>query len=260
MVPQRMRCRFRQRGCHRGAETRPDGTFDRTLRFDGDPGPPTSGSSSASTASARPRPSASSPARAPAPAARCSWPRGTPSGPRRPSSSPSGRSAPASEIVRGAEGGDPERGGLRRRAAGLGAGQRSRPRRHRRSAPHQGQPGRGAQEDPPGGRPAPGQGHRGAARPRRHDRAERRSPRPASSSTPSGSPGVVLTKLDGTAKGGIVIAIQRELGPARQARRARRGSGRPGALRPRGLRRRPARLTIDPRSSCGLGPESGPVA
>ncbi len=32
--------------------------------------------------------------------------------------------------------------------------------------------------------------------------------------------GVVLTKLDGTAKGGIVVAIQRELGPPGQAGRA----------------------------------------
>ena len=36
--------------------------------------------------------------------------------------------------------------------------------------------------------------------------------------------GIVLTKLDGTAKGGIVIAVQRELGRSGQARRPRRGA------------------------------------
>ena len=53
--------------------------------------------------------------------------------------------------------------------------------------------------------------------------------------------GIVLTKLDGTAKGGIVIAVQRELVRARQAGRARRGSRRSGRLRPRRVRRRPSR-------------------
>ena len=50
--------------------------------------------------------------------------------------------------------------------------------------------------------------------------------------------GVVLTKLDGTAKGGIVVAIQRELGTAGQAGRPGRGRRRPRRLRPRRLRRR----------------------
>ena len=53
--------------------------------------------------------------------------------------------------------------------------------------------------------------------------------------------GIVLTKLDGSAKGGIVVAVQRELGVPGQARRPRRGRRRPGAVRPRGVRRRPAR-------------------
>ena len=53
--------------------------------------------------------------------------------------------------------------------------------------------------------------------------------------------GIVLTKLDGTAKGGIVIAVQRELGRAGQAGRAGRGSRRPGRLRSRRVRRRPPR-------------------
>ncbi len=58
-----------------------------------------------------------------------------------------------------------------------------------------------------------------------------------------GLTGVVLTKLDSTAKGGIVFAIEHELGvPVRfvgvgeQARR-------PAPVRPGGLRRRPVRLT-----------------
>ena len=51
--------------------------------------------------------------------------------------------------------------------------------------------------------------------------------------------GIVLTKLDGTAKGGIVIAVQRELFVPGQARRPRRGPRRPGRLRPRRVRRRP---------------------
>ena len=50
--------------------------------------------------------------------------------------------------------------------------------------------------------------------------------------------GIVLTKLDGTAKGGIVVAVQRQLGVPGQARRAGGGPRRPRALRPRGLRRR----------------------
>ena len=54
--------------------------------------------------------------------------------------------------------------------------------------------------------------------------------------------GIVLTKLDGSAKGGIVIAVQRELGVPGQARRPRRGCRRHGAVRPRRLRGRAARL------------------
>ena len=47
--------------------------------------------------------------------------------------------------------------------------------------------------------------------------------------------GIVLTKLDGTAKGGIVVAIQGRIGCSRQACGTRRRSGRPGPLRPRGF-------------------------
>ncbi len=54
--------------------------------------------------------------------------------------------------------------------------------------------------------------------------------------------GIVLTKLDGTAKGGIVIAVQRELGVPGEAGRSRRGPRRPGAVRARSVRRRHPRL------------------
>ena len=54
--------------------------------------------------------------------------------------------------------------------------------------------------------------HRDAARDRRHDRARTGSPRPASSREATDVTGVVLTKLDGSAKGGIVFAIETELG------------------------------------------------
>ena len=56
--------------------------------------------------------------------------------------------------------------------------------------------------------------------------------------------GAVLTKLDGTAKGGIVFRVQQELGRAGEAGRARRRSRRSGAVRAGGFRRRPAWLAI----------------
>ena len=53
--------------------------------------------------------------------------------------------------------------------------------------------------------------------------------------------GIVLTKLDGSAKGGIVVAVQRELGVPVKLVGHRRGRGRPGALRAGELRGRAAR-------------------
>ncbi len=50
--------------------------------------------------------------------------------------------------------------------------------------------------------------------------------------------GVVLTKLDGTAKGGIVIAVQRKLGIPVKLVGLGRGPGRPGAVRSPTVRRR----------------------
>ena len=54
--------------------------------------------------------------------------------------------------------------------------------------------------------------------------------------------GIVLTKLDGTAKGGIVVAVQRELGVPVKFVGPRRGRRRPRAVRRRGVRRRAAGL------------------
>ena len=53
--------------------------------------------------------------------------------------------------------------------------------------------------------------------------------------------GLILTKLDGTAKGGIVVAIAETLGlPVRYVGMGETGRG-PGRVRPRPLRRRPVR-------------------
>ena len=114
---------------------------------------------------------------------------------------------------RGAEGADPSAvltDALRARASPRlrrGAG------RHRGPAAHQGQPDGGAGQD--GARRRP----RGArARPTRRcssstpPSAPTASPRGASSRRPAGVTGLVLTKLDGTAKGGVAVAVVRELG------------------------------------------------
>ena len=47
--------------------------------------------------------------------------------------------------------------------------------------------------------------------------------------------GIVLTKLDGTAKGGIVLAIGKETRHPREADRHRRGIGRPERLLRQGI-------------------------
>ena len=53
--------------------------------------------------------------------------------------------------------------------------------------------------------------------------------------------GVVLTKLDGSAKGGIVFAVETELGHPGEARRHRRDDRRSRPVRPRRVRRRALR-------------------
>ena len=111
--------------------------------------------------------------------------------------------------------------------------------------PHEEEPDGGAREDAP---------HRGArgARARRTRRCSCSTRRPASTASPRrgassrrpGATGVVLTKLDGSARGGIVLAIYRELklpGPLRRRGRRRR---RPRSLRPRRLRAGAPRRTM----------------
>ncbi len=56
--------------------------------------------------------------------------------------------------------------------------------------------------------------------------------------------GIALTKLDGTAKGGIVLAIQSELGIPGQDRRRRRKRRRPHRVRSRRVRRRAVRRRL----------------
>ena len=56
--------------------------------------------------------------------------------------------------------------------------------------------------------------------------------------------GIALTKLDGTAKGGIALAIAQELRRAGQADRHRRGDRGPAPVRPGGLRPRHPRAGL----------------
>ena len=68
--------------------------------------------------------------------------------------------------------------------------------------------------------------------------------------------GVVLTKLDGSAKGGIVFAIETELGHPRQAGRHRRDDRRPDPVRSHRVRLRPDRALTSPlarSSGCRAG-------
>ena len=60
--------------------------------------------------------------------------------------------------------------------------------------------------------------------------------------------GIVLTKLDGTAKGGIVVAVQRTLGVPVKLVGLGEGAGRPGAVRAGGVRGRPAGRSVTERS------------
>ena len=56
--------------------------------------------------------------------------------------------------------------------------------------------------------------------------------------------GVVLTKLDGSAKGGIVLAIEAQLGIPVKLVGLGETHRRPGRLRPRRVRRRPLRVAL----------------
>ena len=68
-----------------------------------------------------------------------------------------------------------------------------------------------------------------------------------------GITGIVLTKLDGTAKGGIVVAVQRELGVPVKLVGLGEGPDDLAPVRPRGLRRRHPRLICSPGLSSGQG-------
>ena len=60
----------------------------------------------------------------------------------------------------------------------------------------------------------------------------------------AGVNGIVLTKLDGTAKGGVAVAIANDLEAADSLRRRRRRHRRPGAVLRRRIRRRPVRREV----------------
>ena len=87
----------------------------------------------------------------------------------------------------------------------------------------------------------PGRAQGGAARDRRDDRPERPRRRRAQFADAVDVTGVVLTKLDGTAKGGIVLAIQSELGIPVKLVGVGEARRRPRRVRPRRVRRRPVR-------------------
>ncbi|CAM5341641.1 Signal recognition particle receptor FtsY [Streptomyces cyaneofuscatus] len=74
--------------------------------------------------------------------------------------------------------------------------------------------------------------------------------------------GIVLTKLDGTAKGGIVIAVQRELGVPVKLIGLGEGADRPGSVRAGRLRGRPdRRLTrLTPYGGRAAGSHEEPAA
>ena len=133
-------------------------------------------------------------------------------------------------------------GGVDRRPAhGEGARQGRGAGGHRRAAAHQDQPDGRARQD----------GARGRARGRRARRTRRCwcwTPRSGSNglaqgrefAKAAGVSGLVLTKLDGTAKGGVAVAVVRELERPDPLRRGGRAGGRPAAVRCRRVRGWPA--------------------
>ena len=144
---------------------------------------------------------------------------------------------------RGAEGADPAAVLTDALRAARSRGLRRRARGHRRPPAHQGQPDGGAGQDGARGRArGPGRAARDAARARRHRGLQRRSPRAASSPRRPGVTGLVLTKLDGTAKGGVAVAVVRELGVPIRYVGVGESRGGPAALRRRRLRRSARRV------------------
>jgi hypothetical protein len=115
------------------------------------------------------------------------------------------------DIVRAGRGGRPRLGRARRARARQRARRRHRARRHRRTTLEQHEPARRTEQGPPRRRPRAGPGRRDLHGARRHDRAERAG-QAREFLAAADVTGIVLTKLDGTARGGIVVAIERELG------------------------------------------------
>ena len=135
-------------------------------------------------------------------------------------------------------------GDLRRDPARRGARRRPRARRHRRPAAHQGQPdGRAARRSAGSPTGRPGTSPRCCSCSTRRP-ARTASSRPAQFTEAVGVTGIVLTKLDGTAKGGIVLAIRSELGLPIKLVGLGEGWHDLVDLRPRGVRRGAARLSV----------------
>ena len=136
------------------------------------------------------------------------WP-ATRSAPPPSSSSPTGPTASAASIVKQAAGRRPGRRGLRRVRRGRSRGTDvllvdTAGRLHTQDNLM-----RELDQDPPRRRQAaPRRPARGAAGARRHHRPERPAARPRQFTEAVDVTGIVLAKLDGTAKGGIVVAIR----------------------------------------------------
>ena len=107
----------------------------------------------------------------------------------------------------------PGRRGLRRHRGRRGPRPRRGDRRHRRPPPHPAAPDGRAAQDPQGDRrPDPRRARTRRCSPSTPPPARTACARRCSSARRCDVDGIVLTKLDGTAKGGIALAIAQELG------------------------------------------------
>ena len=107
---------------------------------------------------------------------------------------------------------------------------RRRDRGYRRPPAHKIEPdGRAGKNEAHGGKSRSRRAARNSTRDGRNDRTER-VVQAREFTSAVGVTGIVLTKLDGTAKGGIVVAITRELGLPVRLCRHRRKNGRSGAV------------------------------
>ena len=138
-----------------------------------------------------------------------------------------GRRAPGVDMIKAQAGADPAAVVFDAISAGQGAAARRRAGGHRRPAAHARQPDGRTREDPAHRGPrGPRGAARGAAGARRHGRPERGRAGPGVHGR-AGVTGIVLTKLDGTAKGGVAVAIAHDLKLPDPLRRHRRGHRRP---------------------------------